>query len=112
MAQKIIKKHDISSSKIEDTKEVDDIQEGNVTVFKTLFWWERKLARIISDNFKVDINTWIETSTPLSVEEQRRRRGTELGKYNFITWKDEPMSIEELINSWFTVRSRFHIIDT
>lgn len=42
-------------------------------------------------------DTWIETKTPLSMEEHRRRRNVELGKYEFITWKDEPMLIDDLL---------------
>lgn len=40
---------------------------------------------------------WIETKTPISIEEQRRTIAVELGKYAFIEWKDEPMLIEDLI---------------
>ncbi|MFK3936596.1 hypothetical protein ACI2JA_03650 [Alkalihalobacillus sp. NPDC078783] len=43
-------------------------------------------------------DTWIETATPLSIEEQSRNKSVELGKYNFIQWEDEPTLIEELIN--------------
>ncbi|QCT03759.1 hypothetical protein E6C60_3048 [Paenibacillus algicola] len=42
---------------------------------------------------------WIETKTPVSVEEQLRCRGVELGKYDFIKWADEPMLIEMLIDT-------------
>lgn len=41
---------------------------------------------------------WIETKTPISMEEQLRRRDVELGRYEFIKWEDEPMLIEMLIN--------------
>ena len=41
---------------------------------------------------------WIETKTPISIEEQRRCKNVELGKYEFITWHDEPLYFEELIN--------------
>lgn len=40
---------------------------------------------------------WIETKTPISVDEQRRNKILELGEYEFIQWKDEPMLIENLI---------------
>lgn len=40
---------------------------------------------------------WIETKTPISIEEHRRVRGVELGTYSFIRWEDEPMLIDELI---------------
>lgn len=42
-------------------------------------------------------DTWIETKTPLSLEEQSRRRKVELGKYEFVQWKDEPILISDLI---------------
>lgn len=42
---------------------------------------------------------WIETKTPVSVEEQKRCRAVELGKYEFIKWEDEPVLIEMLINN-------------
>ncbi|GIN71271.1 hypothetical protein J14TS2_17460 [Bacillus sp. J14TS2] len=53
MAQKLMIKYDISSGEIEEDKESDSVLEGKVTVYKTLYWWERKLARIISENFRV-----------------------------------------------------------
>lgn len=40
---------------------------------------------------------WIETKTPISIEEQRRRKDIELGSYSFIKWEDEPLYIEDLI---------------
>lgn len=42
---------------------------------------------------------WIETKTPISLEEQRRTRGIELGEYDFIQWKDEPLLIDDLITA-------------
>ena len=42
-------------------------------------------------------DSWIETKTPISIEEQRRCRSVELGKYSFISWKDEPILIDDLI---------------
>lgn len=42
---------------------------------------------------------WIETKTPISLEEQNRCRGVELGKYNFVTWDSEPMLITDLIST-------------
>lgn len=44
---------------------------------------------------------WIETKTPISFEEQRRTKGTELGEYQFIQWTDEPMLIDDLIRESF-----------
>lgn len=46
-------------------------------------------------------DTWIETKTPLSVEEQSRSKHVELGTYDFIQWADEPMRIEDLLTYTF-----------
>lgn len=40
---------------------------------------------------------WIETKTPISVEEQRRTQNVELGKYEFIQWQDDPILIDDLL---------------
>jgi len=53
LAQKLMIKHNISLSTVEENNEKVSIEEGQVTVFKKLFWWERKLAIIISENFRV-----------------------------------------------------------
>lgn len=53
MAQKLMIKYDISMGEVESKKESQDIKQGQVTVHKKLFWWERKLAIIISNNFRV-----------------------------------------------------------
>lgn len=53
MAQKLMMKYDISMGQIESKKENETVEEGQVTVHKKLFWWERKLAQIISQNFRV-----------------------------------------------------------
>lgn len=42
---------------------------------------------------------WIETKTPISIEEQRRRRTVELGQYSFIKWENEPMCIDDLLKA-------------
>lgn len=52
MAQKLMFEHDISLTEV-DIDEKRNIEEGQVTVFKKLFWWERFLANVISKNFKV-----------------------------------------------------------
>ena len=41
---------------------------------------------------------WIETKTPLSAEARLRVRHTDFGKYEFLTWEDEPMFISGLID--------------
>ena len=42
---------------------------------------------------------WIESKTPLLIEEQRRSKNLKLGEYTFIQWKDEPMLIDILIKT-------------
>ncbi|MFJ7982299.1 DUF2786 domain-containing protein [Lysinibacillus xylanilyticus] len=54
LAQKLMLKHKISASTVEaSSSEKAPIEDGQVTAYKKLFWWERKLAHIISENFRV-----------------------------------------------------------
>lgn len=53
MAQKLMAKYNISTTEIETKNTSNNIDEGQATVYKKLFWWERELARIISGNFRV-----------------------------------------------------------
>ncbi|MEK3955330.1 DUF2786 domain-containing protein [Psychrobacillus sp. FSL K6-1464] len=53
LAQKLMMKHDISSSEVEEQSNSQSLEDGQVTVHKKLFWWERKLAQVISENFRV-----------------------------------------------------------
>lgn len=54
MAQKLMIKNRITLSMVEDSDSIqEEIQKVQVTAFKTLFWWERTLAQIISKNFRV-----------------------------------------------------------
>lgn len=46
-------------------------------------------------------DTWIETKTPISFEEQARCKHVELGTYDFIQWADEPMRIDDLLTYTF-----------
>ena len=39
-------------------------------------------------------DTWVERAYPMTHEEMDRRRKTELGAYDFIDWKTEPILIE------------------
>ncbi len=54
LAQKLMIKHDISSGEITERCAEQEIVKGQATAYKRLFWWERSLARIIADNFKVE----------------------------------------------------------
>ena len=53
MGQKLMLKYDISSSEVEDNESVRKVAVGQATVHKTLYWWERSLANIITKNFRV-----------------------------------------------------------
>lgn len=72
---------------------------GSVCVFK------RKPQRDKENNYtpfgktRGGYDFWIETKTPISIEEQRRNRDVELGKYEFVSWKDEPIDISTLIDT-------------
>lgn len=53
LAQKLMLKHEISLSEVENISGSPSLADGQVTVYKKLFWWERRLAQIISVNFRV-----------------------------------------------------------
>lgn len=53
MAQKLMIKYNIEQSEIIEKDDRSSITEGQATAYKTLFWFERKLAIIIADNFRV-----------------------------------------------------------
>ncbi|MEK4191753.1 hypothetical protein NYE44_01590 [Paenibacillus sp. FSL L8-0493] len=65
---------------------------GSVEVFMNLPQRDKE-----NNGYRGGYDTWIETKTPLPMEERRRRRDVELGKYEFITWKDEPMLIDDIL---------------
>lgn len=44
-------------------------------------------------------DTWVERAYPMTTEELRRRRRTELGEYKFVTWASEPILIQSLITT-------------
>lgn len=69
LAQKLMLKHKISIAAIEENSDRPTIEEGQVTAHKKLFWWERKLAIVISENFRV--KNYVNT-TKLSNERQRK----------------------------------------
>lgn len=56
LAQKLMIQYGIEVSEVEDEsleKDERSIGEESVTVFKRLYWWERRLAQIIAQNFRV-----------------------------------------------------------
>ncbi|MEK4024459.1 DUF2786 domain-containing protein [Sporosarcina sp. FSL W7-1283] len=86
MAQKLMVKYDISSGEVEERQESDSILEGKVTVHKTLYWWERKLAQIITKNFKV---TFFYNSKILKGESKKKRAIIFLGFENDVALAKE-----------------------
>lgn len=71
MAQKLLIKHKISMSDVEDINASErTIQSGQATTHKKLFWWERELANIIEKNFPVK---WYYNSRVLDGESRKKR---------------------------------------
>jgi hypothetical protein len=70
---------------------------GSVEVFVNKPHRDKEVNYYPNGKDRGGYDMWIETKTPISTEEQRRCRHIELGEYSFITWKDEPMLIEDLI---------------
>lgn len=70
---------------------------GNVKVYKIKPHRDKETNYTPFGKTRGGYDHWIETKTPLSVEEMRRTTDVELGRYEFITWQDEPMEIESLI---------------
>lgn len=71
---------------------------GSVNVFKVKPHRDKVVNYHPFGKDRGGYDSWIETKTPISWEEQQRKRDVELGNYNFIKWADEPMSIEELLS--------------
>ena len=72
LAQKIMLQYGIDATEVEDDNfisEADQINEESVTVAKRLYWWERRLAQIISQNFRVKYFL----KTVASQQQQKRR---------------------------------------
>lgn len=56
LAQKLMLQYGIDASEVADgsfESEPDQIDEESVTIYKRLYWWERRLSQIISKNFRV-----------------------------------------------------------
>ena len=53
MAQKLMLKHKISQHELDAATSLDVIVTRSLSVYKTLFWWEKILARTIADNFRI-----------------------------------------------------------
>lgn len=72
-------------------------EKGNVSVYVNKPHRDKETNYYPFGRTRGGYDKWIETKTPLSIEEQRRTCYTELGEYNFIKWEDEPMCIDDLI---------------
>ncbi|MCJ7840531.1 DUF2786 domain-containing protein [Lederbergia sp. NSJ-179] len=70
MAQKLMMKYDISLSDVEVQEDAREISEGQATAYKTLYWWERALANIIANNFRVK---WYYSNKILKGENRKKR---------------------------------------
>ncbi|MDM5233349.1 DUF2786 domain-containing protein [Lysinibacillus pakistanensis] len=70
MAQKLMIKYDISSSELEEGENDRAVSEGQATAHKTLYWWERQLANIITRNFRV---TWYYNNKIIKGETKKKR---------------------------------------
>ena len=56
LAKKLMIQYNIDKNEVEQLSidsENDVIGEESVTIYKRLYWWERQLALIISENFRV-----------------------------------------------------------
>lgn len=56
LAQKLMIQYNIDKNEVEELSvdfENDVIGEQSVTIYKRLYWWERQLACIISENFLI-----------------------------------------------------------
>lgn len=53
MAQKLMMKYNIEQSEIEDKTDKSKIINGQAAAYKTVYWYEKLLANIVSDNFRV-----------------------------------------------------------
>ncbi|MBA4293803.1 hypothetical protein C0431_12645 [bacterium] len=70
---------------------------GSVEVYKIKPHRDKEVNYYPFGKDRGGYNTWIETATPLTLEELSRCKNTSYGKYQFIQWKDEPMDIEALL---------------
>lgn len=71
---------------------------GSVNVFVNKPHRDKETNYIPHGKTRGGYDYWIETKTPISIEEQRRCRAVELGEYKFVTWKSEPILISDLLS--------------
>ena len=72
---------------------------GSVVVFVNKPHRDKETNYLPFGKDRSGYDMWIETRTPLSFEELKRCQNVELGKYTFVSWKDEPMCIDDLITA-------------
>lgn len=54
MAQKLMLKYHISADSLQSAADSEDqVTNNDVTTLKRLYWWEKVLAKVITDNFRV-----------------------------------------------------------
>ncbi|WLR52445.1 DUF2786 domain-containing protein [Bacillus tianshenii] len=53
MAQKLMLKNNISLNEVKLEENKENIDSGQVTIHKQLYWWERHLANVMGENFRV-----------------------------------------------------------
>ena len=53
LAQKLMVKYKIERADLEAQEEALRISDFAITPYKKLFWWEKQLACVIADNFRV-----------------------------------------------------------
>lgn len=70
-------------------------ENGSVEVFKN------KPHR--NHSYGCGYDTWVENKYPMTGDEMKRRKNTELGDYDFIHWIDEPILISNVIGKYRVV---------
>lgn len=53
MAQRLMLKHNLSQSDVQTEEEKENVTKDSPTEHKSMSWWEKALANIISENFRV-----------------------------------------------------------
>lgn len=72
LAQKLMIQYDLDRQEVEESDYLSDFDKMNkesITIYKRLYWWERKLAIIIAENFKV--KNYLNSKT---IGKQRKRK--------------------------------------
>jgi|SRR5690625_918538 len=70
-AQEMMVKYGIDPNELDTSKELKEVLTKSATDYKRLWWWERSLATVVSDNFRC---TWYYNSKKLEGRKQVSRR--------------------------------------